>query len=211
MKTNYFVVLILCSFLLFSCKKNEEQFPSFPDNAYSFRAFIRNTDTPFDVGSAFLITTNADDEIATSVECPISDLGYFFFNFNEVGDKIYVAHGDSVGCVYADHCPIEFNPIAGKLNRFEVIPRSWVKFKIIDELPLSGDTAAVAILGNEYLGAYPLETLIPEGDSLMRPVEGSANRSFTIRYRVSGTQWEPISLPSRWISAFDTTTITITY
>lgn len=211
MKTNYVLTVFLCSILFFSCKKNNEAPPSFPDNAYSYRAFIRNSDTLFKNGSAFLITTNADDEIATSVECPINDMGYFFFNFNEVGDKIYVVNGDSVGCLTSDHCPVDFNPIAGRLNRFDVIPRSWVKYRIIDDLPLSPDTSAVAIINSEYLGAYPPETIIPEGDSVIRPVEGSADRSFTIRYRVGGSQWEHISLPSRWISAFDTTTITITY
>lgn len=211
MKTNYVLAFFLCSILFFSCKKNNEAPPSFPDNAYGCRAFIRNSNTPFKNGKAFFVTTNADNEIVTSVDCPISDLGYFFFDFDEPGDQIYVSNGDSVGCLYADHCLTDFNPVAGVLNRFDVIPRSWVKFKIVDELPLSGDTAAVAIMGMEYLGAYPMETLIPEGDSLTRPVGGSINTSFTIKYRVNGTVWEPVTLPSRWISAFDTTTITITY
>jgi len=211
MKTINLFIVLLCAFSFASCKKEPLPALKYADSVYTCQAFLRNTNTPFSYGTAYLVETGPDGLVTTSHAAPIFENGFFYFGADLPGDQFYVERGDSVACAVSTHCPRPFEALVGTYNRIDVIPQSWIKIKVVDLPPLSSDTAAVSIKNSDYIGAYPQFTTIAEGDSLIRPIEGCINKALSFRYRVNGLFMDLQVGPTQWYGAFDTTTYTFSY
>ncbi|MFY7971653.1 MAG: hypothetical protein ACOVOO_06910 [Flavobacteriales bacterium] len=211
MKTTHIIFFYLGLILLSASCKKEDGKSLFLENTYNCRAYYRNTNMAFGEGTAHLLNTDQTGGILSSTFAPIDDKGYFYFDNDIQGNQLYIESEDRIACLNVDNCPTDFNASIGSVYRVDVTPVSWVKFKVIDEIPLSNDTTAIYFFGPEFYGSFPLETIIGEGDSLIRPMEGCINRSFTIQHRVNGVASNAIQTASQWFGAHDTTTVVITY